>query len=764
MSNGRDFLGRYWGRPEAPVVEKQGHRCDKCSTIQFSSFRARTFLDETFRPVTLVMGSFETVQKSAFAGCWTCRLVLCTLLNTLTTLRDEARLYQIAKVGLRLNLDDDLTVHCWASDGSKVPLLGRDALLIPLRDSDNVEDENHERDYEWVELNIDPLKMRMLKPSDNNEYIPNPPIDEPDLVRSWLWTCSACHDTCPDTPLYSEDGPILPTRVLDLVHPDGPRVIDTNGKKGEYVTLSHCWGQSQHNYKLNKDNMTSMMTHIDLNDLPKTFSQAALITQSMRIRYIWIDSMCIIQPTAGDTEDWTREGPRMADYYRNAAFTIAASVGTDSNFGCFFARPGRQLKAQPWPLFKDPIQRKWDEFSVATGRNPEWLPVMQPSPASWLWQVQNCPLNSRAWVLQERLMSKRILHCTMQGLMWECAELHASEQEPLGCQFDYRVRDEGLLQLHNALGQGASFVTDRYWRQVVERFSGLGITYNTDRLPALAGLAKAIQEETKDVYIAGHWKESLLPSLLWFRLHTPTSDPVRLADAPSWAWSSTSSHIKFTSLDESDFPARAAESYNITAKLANVSVQPKTLNPFAWVCGSSLRLRGRLMKYSPEICPTLQSAAKSAEECWHGYRPIQSAVQQRVITIPSMDENWDPVPDDAAEQMANMVADDNLLQSNMKEEVARAMESPSTGEIRQGEERDQDTLVCIFDIPDEDKHEELYLFEVLREVGEHKRLEISEGLALVASDGGTYKRVGFFTLKTKSSLFSELEEMEVELA
>jgi hypothetical protein len=129
-----------------------------------------------------------------------------------------------------------------------------------------------------------------------------------------------------------------------------------------------------------------------------------------------------------------------------------------------------------------------------------------------------------------------------------------------------------------------------------------------------------------------------------------------------------------------------------------------------------------------------------------------------------MDENWDPVPDDAAEQMANMVADDNLLQSNMKEEVARAMESRSTDEIRQGEERDQDTLVCIFDIPDEDKHEELYLFEILREVGEHKRLEISEGLALVASDGGAYKRVGFFTLKTKSSLFSELEEMEVELA
>ncbi|RTE74087.1 hypothetical protein BHE90_011483 [Fusarium euwallaceae] len=762
MSNNKSFLDRYWARPEVPVTEKKGHRCENCSTIQFSSFRAKSFFDETFRPVTFIMGSFDTVQKSAFAGCWTCRLVLCTLFNALTTLHDETWLYQIAKIGLRLNLDDDLTVHCWMSDGSKVSLLGNDSLLIPLKDSENVRDENHERDYEWVDFGIEPFKVRIVNPSDNNKHIQNPPIDEPDLVSSWLWTCSSCHDSCPDT-YFAGDGPIpaLPTRVLDLAHRDGPRVIETNGQKGEYVTLSHCWGQSQHNYKLNKHNMASMMAHIDIKDLPKTFAQAAMITKSMRIRYLWIDSMCIIQPTSGDIEDWTREGPRMADYYQNAAFTIAASVGTDSNFGCLFARPGSQLKVKPWPLFKDPVHRKWDEFSVAAGRNPEWLPVMQPQPSSWLWQVQNCPLNSRAWVLQERLMSKRILHCTVQGLMWECAELRASAQEPLGCEFDYQVRDEGLLQLHNALDQGSPFVSGRYWRQVVERFSGLSITYNTDRLPALAGLAKAIQEETNDVYTAGHWKETLLPSLLWFRLQTDASDPARLADAPSWAWSSTSSQIKFTSLDESDFPSRAAKSYNIMAKLINVSAQPKTSNPFAWVQESSLQLRGRLMKYSPETCPTLQPTEKSAEECWHGYLPLQEKIQQKVITIPSLGDNWDPVPDDTAEKIANVVADDDLLQSNMKEEVTRAMESHPIDE--QQEERDKDTLVCIFDIPDEDKHEELHLFEILREVDEHKKLEVSEGLAFVASDGGTYKRVGFFTSKTKSSLFSELEETEIEL-
>jgi hypothetical protein len=126
--------------------------------------------------------------------------------------------------------------------------------------------------------------------------------------------------------------------------------------------------------------------------------------------------------------------------------------------------------------------------------------------------------------------------------MWECLELQASECEPLGYQYDYAVRSEGLLQVDEALSQGASFVTGRYWRQVVERFSKLDITHASDRLPALASRAKAIHDETKDRYLVRLWGGNLLSSLLWFRLQEPGSPgPSRLHNAPSWTWASRSS-------------------------------------------------------------------------------------------------------------------------------------------------------------------------------------------------------------------------------
>ncbi|KAM5374303.1 hypothetical protein ACJZ2D_006476 [Fusarium nematophilum] len=112
---------------------------------------------------------------------------------------------------------------------------------------------------------------------------------------------------------------------------------------------------------------------------------------------------------------------------------------------------------------------------------------------------------------------------------------------------------------------------------------------------------------------------------------------------------------------------------------------------------------------------------KSVDECWHGHRPVQTVIRQSATTIPSIGENWDSVPEDAAAQMADMVADHDLLQSSMKEEVTRDMESrfaaltvegdaaTAADESHEGEEWKQDTLVCIFDIPGEHEHEVLYL-------------------------------------------------------
>ncbi|OCL14698.1 hypothetical protein AOQ84DRAFT_371064 [Glonium stellatum] len=210
--------------------------------------------------------------------------------------------------------------------------------------------------------------------------------------------------------------------------------------------------------------------------------------------------MCIIQPTGADNSDWEKEGARMGAIYRNSLCTIAASSAGDNTEGCLF-KAGSQLDAHLVPLFEKPVVRKWDEFSKMMERSCRWFPLMEPEPASWPHHVQDSPLNTRACVFQERILSPRVLHCTMQGLFWECSELRASEFEPLGCKFDYSFRNEGLLNINKLLAEDRDALLGPYWRRTVERYSRLELSYSDDRLPALSGLAQVIRD---DIYIAGH--------------------------------------------------------------------------------------------------------------------------------------------------------------------------------------------------------------------------------------------------------------------
>lgn len=375
---------------------------------------------------------------------------------------------------------------------------------------------------------------------------------------------------------------------------------------------------------LSHTNFDSFVAGVGDAEMPKTFREAVMLTRNLGQRYLWIDSMCIIQPTTVDKGDWSREGARMGEYYSRSLLNIAASAGLDNTEGLFHARAGSQFEVKPFPLFKKVVRREWDEFSKIMQRNPDWFPIMQPKPASWLQHVQWSPLSYRAWVLQERLLAPRTLHCTVQGLFWECSELRASEYEPLGCSSDYTVRDHGLLGLNQLRKKEKSFIIGVYWRRVVERFSELRISFASDRLPALTGLARTIQEHTKDAYIAGHFKTSLISSLLWFRLDSGAAEvQVRNSGAPSWSWASTSAQVKFTPLETKDYPSRDPESYDWRAELLHIEAESVDMNPYSWMSHSSLKLQGHLKEHRPETeFPEVIRKITTKEEQWSGHIPM----------------------------------------------------------------------------------------------------------------------------------------------
>ena len=162
-------------------------------------------------------------------------------------------------------------------------------------------------------------------------------------VRKWIETCQVHHNSSknkkrsgPDkthSSCRSRELPKPPTRVLDIGTSEAPHVvylIETQGQRGDYIALSHCWGNS-------KPFLTTHETLEDMQDgflpeqAPPTFRDAITVTRKLGVRYLWVDSLCIIQ---GDTKDWERESSRMGGVYRGAYLTIAASSAT-SDEECF---------------------------------------------------------------------------------------------------------------------------------------------------------------------------------------------------------------------------------------------------------------------------------------------------------------------------------------------------------------------------------------------------------------------------------------------
>lgn len=70
-------------------------------------------------------------------------------------------------------------------------------------------------------------------------------------------------------------------------------------------------------------------------ELPKTFQEAIALTRKLGVRYLWIDSLCIIQD---DHHGWEVESAKMATIYSLSYLTIAATHAADSQQGCFSTR------------------------------------------------------------------------------------------------------------------------------------------------------------------------------------------------------------------------------------------------------------------------------------------------------------------------------------------------------------------------------------------------------------------------------------------
>jgi hypothetical protein len=120
---------------------------------------------------------------------------------------------------------------------------------------------------------------------------------------------------------------VLPIWILDLANGVALRkTADTNVR--EYVALSYCWGQDQ-TVKTTRNTLPAHLMSIDKAQLPRTIQDAITVCRNLDFRYLWVDSLCIVQ----DGPDVHREVANMAHYYGGASLTIAAASAANCSEG-----------------------------------------------------------------------------------------------------------------------------------------------------------------------------------------------------------------------------------------------------------------------------------------------------------------------------------------------------------------------------------------------------------------------------------------------
>lgn len=332
--------------------------------------------------------------------------------------------------------------------------------------------------------------------------------------------------------------PTLPNRVLQLDPSHEDVAFLYQGKENiweaQYAALSHCWGSSQP-FTTTIRNITSRKRGIEIAKMPRTFQDAIFVCRTLGIKYLWIDSLCIIQD---DINDWRRESAQMATIYRDASIVICASNSSADSEG--FLHP-----------------RKAESFSLETsGLNVKLVP-----PKSRIWMstsdpVESEPLASRAWCLQERYLPRRMLSVGREQMYWECPEMVASEDgdciRSLADRLALIKATTGNWSPLTNIGVGGRSPADINhadyydWYEVVKQYCRRNMTQPSDRLPALAGLAAALETAHSGQYLAGIWQESLIEGLLWCSAEKehPLSTPPAYR-APSWSWASVDGFINF---------------------------------------------------------------------------------------------------------------------------------------------------------------------------------------------------------------------------
>jgi hypothetical protein len=372
--------------------------------------------------------------------------------------------------------------------------------------------------------------------------------------------CLIQHEECPRGKVN-----LLPSRVIDV---ETMRLCKTGEREtGTYAALSYCWGGDQL-MKTTSHNISSKMRGIALEDLPPTQRDAVEVCIQLKIQYLWIDALCIIQD---DKNDVAREISQMGMIYSRATLVIAASRAKSVYDGFLaeivdYSQEAIMLPARFSPTCEGEIGIL-EVPMECSGREP---------------------LNQRGWTYQEISLASRALIYTDGGIIWQCNAFFdrwAFDGMQMGSH-----PSADLVLISKELRAGP--LQRDIWDQLVRIYTLRTLTDLNDRLEALAGIAAMAASLWNSRYYAGLWEQDMESQLGWRLDKAEISDDWQLCGikGPSWSWASVNGPVcNVVQWVRSEAPGGA--------KIISCEVTPtRHENPFGQVLSGRLTIEAFLIQ------------------------------------------------------------------------------------------------------------------------------------------------------------------------
>ena len=393
------------------------------------------------------------------------------------------------------------------------------------------------------------VRVRPGKPLTYGQVL-DPQWVEPSLARLWLMDCETRHGK-----QCSEHG-----WAVAMQKPDFLRVIDvekmcvvvvSNPHTCRYVALSYVWGNFPV-LKLRYANADELSQPLGLQrnirSLPRTVLDAMEVTRATGERYLWCDSLSILQENTAESREQIANMDRV---YGSALFTIVASQGKDANAGLRGVRRRDGSEGEPRTV-DQPVARLKGNLSVIAPFGPA-----RGESATDVW-------DTRAWTFQERALSRRMLFFANGEMTWHCrgnvgredmdalpapysvSPLHWLALRPrhLGVGMDNYWQDGSFEKTRNGRTHFVRSAVFEEYAKVVAQYSRREMSFEEDAVNALAGLLRIFSVAFGSETVSGLPTTLLDAALLW----QPGSSVVRRdprLGIPSWSWAGWKGGVQY---------------------------------------------------------------------------------------------------------------------------------------------------------------------------------------------------------------------------